>query len=186
MELEAEPGGDGAGATDLPILTMRRGDFTITTDPRRLDLDAVHAALDRSYWAAGIPRDVVARSIRGSLCFGLYDGGGRQVGFARLVTDHATFAYLADVYVLEECRGRGLGKWLVEVVLSYPTLAGLRRILLATRDAQTLYTRYGFTALPHPERVLQIHRPDIYRVGGAAAAPVHGAETGDSGSVGAE
>ncbi|UMG93952.1 GNAT family N-acetyltransferase [Nocardioides sp. TF02-7] len=138
----------------------------MSTDPADLDIDTVHANLTRSYWAAGITRDVVERSIRGSLCFGLYDDTGRQVGFARVVTDRATFAYLADVFVVEELRGRGLGAWLVEVVAAHPAVAGVRRFLLATEDAHGLYARFGFTPLDAPERFMQIHRPDVY-----AAAP---------------
>src|SRR5436309_2279559 len=104
----------------------RREEFTISTDPTRLDIDAIHQFLTRSYWAAGIPRAVVERSIRGSLCFGLY-AGQRQVGFARMITDSATYAYLSDVYVLEEFRGRGLAVWLMEVIMAHPDLKGLRR-----------------------------------------------------------
>ncbi len=139
----------------------RRGPYLISTDEQRLDLDVVHGYLSRSYWAAGIPREVVERSIRGSLCFGLYEGE-RQVGFARVITDEATFAYLGDVFVLEEHRGRGLGKWLVEVIASEPAFQGLRRFLLATRDAHGLYAKLGFTPLTAPEMFMEIRRPDVY------------------------
>jgi GNAT superfamily N-acetyltransferase len=114
-----------------------------------LDLEVVHGFLRRSYWAAGVPENVVRRSIENSLCFGVYRGE-EQAGFARVVTDRATFAYLADVFVLEEHRGRGIGKWLVEVILSHPDLQGLRRWMLATRDAHDLYRRYAFTELARP------------------------------------
>jgi GNAT superfamily N-acetyltransferase len=140
-----------------------RGGYTISTDPDRFDLGAIHAYLTRSYWAAGVPPDVVSRSIAGSLCFGLFDEQGRQAGLARVVTDRATFAYLCDVYVLEDHRGRGLGKWLMEVVLAHEAVQGLRRFALATRDAHELYARFGFEPLAEPARHMEIRRPDIYR-----------------------
>jgi GNAT superfamily N-acetyltransferase len=127
----------------------RRDGYLISTDASMLDLEVVHAYLSRSYWAAGVPEDVVRRSIENSLCFGVYRGE-EQAGFARVVTDRATFAYLADVFVLEEHRGQGIGKWLVEVILSHPDLQGLRRWMLATRDAHDLYRRYAFTELARP------------------------------------
>ena len=143
----------------------RRGRYLISTDKERLDIGVVHGYLHRSYWAAGIPREVVERSIRGSLCFGLYEGE-KQVGFARVITDEATFAYLGDVFVLEEHRGRGLGKWLVEVITTAPALQGLRRLLLATRDAHGLYAKLGFTPLSAPEMFMEIRNPNVYRSGG--------------------
>lgn len=121
----------------------------ISTDASMLDLEVVHGYLSRSYWAAGVPEDVVRRSIENSLCFGVYRGE-EQAGFARVVTDRATFAYLADVFVLDEHRGQGIGKWLLEVILSHPDLQGLRRWMLATRDAHDLYRRYAFTELARP------------------------------------
>jgi GNAT superfamily N-acetyltransferase len=124
--------------------------YRISTDPSELDLGVVHGYLKESYWAAGVPEGVVRRSIEASLCFGIYRGE-EQVGFARVITDRATFAYLADVFVLEEHRRRGIGKWLVEAVLSHPDLQGLRRWMLATRDAHDLYRRYGFAELGRPE-----------------------------------
>ena len=127
----------------------RRDGYLISTDASMLDLEVVHGYLSRSYWAAGVPEDVVKRSIENSLCFGVYRGE-EQAGFARVVTDRATFAYLADVFVLEEHRGQGIGKWLVEVILSHPDLQGLRRWMLATRDAHDLYRRYTFTELARP------------------------------------
>jgi N-acetylglutamate synthase-like GNAT family acetyltransferase len=139
----------------------RRGEYTISTDPARIDLDAVHAFLTASYWAKGIPRDVMAKSIAHSLAFGLYEGD-RQIGFARVVTDRATFAYLADVYVLEDHRGRGLGAWLIETVHAHPELQGLRRWVLLTRDAHALYRRAGWTAVAKPERYMERWAPDIY------------------------
>jgi GNAT superfamily N-acetyltransferase len=138
-----------------------RGHFRVSTDRRRLDLDVIHGFLSRSYWAEGIPRDVVERSIGNSLPFGVYDED-RQVGFARVVTDRATFAYVADVFVLEEYRGRGLSKWLMECILAHPELQELRRWQLSTRDAHGLYARYGFTA-PEPGNLMEIRRRDLYR-----------------------
>lgn len=145
-----------------PPLQWERDGYLVSTDPARLDLTAIHEYIARSYWAAGIPFATVARAVAHSLCFGMYRGTA-QVGFARTVTDCATFAYLADVYVLEAHRGRGLGKWLVECVRSHPDLQGLRRSMLATRDAQGLYLQFGYTALAHPERLMEIVRPDIYQ-----------------------
>ena len=132
-----------------------RGDYTISTDPRRLDLDVIHAFLTRSYWAAGRSRERVARSIAASLPFGLYGASG-QVGFARVVTDHVVIAYLADVFVLEAHRGKGLGKWLVEVATGAPELVRIRRWILGTRDAHGLYRQFGFTGPRHPERMMEI------------------------------
>jgi len=135
--------------------TWQRGDCTISTDPARLDLDLVHAWLSgESYWAQGRSRERVERSIAHSLNFGVYHGG-RQVGFARVVTDRATFAWLCDVFVVESERGRGLGKWLVDVVVAHPELQGMRRWMLATRDAHALYARSGFEPLREPPRWME-------------------------------
>jgi GNAT superfamily N-acetyltransferase len=136
--------------------------ITVDTDKRRLDVERIHAFLTTSYWAKGIPLDVVRRSIERSLCFGLYDGD-EQVGFARVVSDGATFAYLADVFVLDSHRGRGLGKLLVSEVLAHPELQGLRRWVLATRDAHALYAQHGFTPLSNPQRFMERHDPDVYQ-----------------------
>ena len=138
-----------------------RGEYVITSDPARLDIDIVHGFLTGSYWAAGIPREVVERSIKNSLNFGVY-AGGRQIGFARAVTDYATFAYLADVFVLEEFRGRGLSKWLMEVIMGHPQLQGLRRWHLVTRDAHGLYRKSGFTDLRNPSLHMEKWAPEIY------------------------
>jgi GNAT superfamily N-acetyltransferase len=142
-----------------------KGRFEISTDPARIDVDAVHAFITRSYWAAGIGRAIVARSIAGSLCFGLNDPTGGQAGFARLITDGVTFAYLADVYVLEEWRGLGLGKALTSAIVTHPVAANARRVLLATADAQSLYAQHGFKPLARPGNMMEISRPDIYRAG---------------------
>jgi GNAT superfamily N-acetyltransferase len=145
----------------------RRGAFTVSTDRSRLDLDAVHGFLAGSYWAAGIPREVVARSVAGSLCFGLYEeaagGAPVQIGFARAITDAATYAYLADVFVLDSHRGRGLGAWLMECVMAHPDLQGLRRWSLVTRDAHALYARFGFVIPRAPERYMEKVDADVYR-----------------------
>lgn len=137
--------------------------YEISTDPSRLQLDAIHAYLTRSYWSPGIPKEVVARAIANSMCFGIYLGvagapghGDTQVGFARVVTDKASFAYLADVYVLEEHRGQGLSKRLVEAVLGHPELQGMRRFLLATRDAHGLYAQFGFNPVARPQSLMEL------------------------------
>jgi GNAT superfamily N-acetyltransferase len=154
--------GPSAAAGD-PHEVGRRGDFVISTDPALLDVPLIHDFLaNRSYWAAGRPREVVRRSLDHSLCFGLYERG-RQVGLARVVTDRATFAWLCDVFILEAYRGRGLSKWLLECALGHPALQGLRRVLLGTRDAHGLYQRYGFTPLADPARFLEVFRPGVYQ-----------------------
>jgi GNAT superfamily N-acetyltransferase len=130
--------------------------YEISTDPERLDLDVIHGFLVDAYWSPGVTRDVVERSIAGSLCFGLYAPGGGQAGFARAVTDRATFAWIADVFVLSEHRGRGLGVWLMETMLAHPDLQGLRRVILATADAHGLYARFGFEPLVSPQRFLAV------------------------------
>ena len=145
---------------DLPY-ERRRDDTLVSTDRSRLDVDLVHRILSATYWAAGIPRDVVERSITGSIAFGLFEGQ-HQVGFARVITDLATYAYLADVFVLEECRGRGLGDWLVESILLHPQLQGLRRFSLFTRDAAPLYERHGFSAPTIPLGYMEIVNRDVY------------------------
>jgi GNAT superfamily N-acetyltransferase len=142
---------------------MTQGPYEISTDPARLDLEAVHAYLTRSYWSAGIPREVVERAAANSLCFGLYHPAAGQVGYARVVTDRASFAYLCDVYVLENHRGQGLSKWLMKTIVEHPDLQGLRRFMLATRDAHGLYAQHGFAPLASPDRVMEVLRPDVYR-----------------------
>lgn len=127
-----------------------------------MDLDVIHGYLVQSYWARGIPRDLVARAIAGSLPVGAFTRDGAQVGFARVITDTATFAYLADVFVLESHREKGLGRWLVESILAHPGLGGLRRWMLATQDAHELYRSYGFRPLANPDRFMEIHRPNPY------------------------
>jgi GNAT superfamily N-acetyltransferase len=142
-------------------LERERDGFTVSTDPSRLDLDVIHGYLTRSYWAAGIPRDFVERSIRNSLCFGVFGRHGEQVGFARVVTDLATFAYVADVFVLDAYRGRGLSKWLMESILDHPDLRDVRRWHLVTRDAHGLYARFGF-AEPQPGKHMEMVKVNPY------------------------
>lgn len=155
------------------MLRSYHSDYLITDDPARLDVDAVHAYLTRSYWAAGIPRDVVARAMANSLCIGIYapppfappvpmDVAGEQVGLVRVITDSATFAYLCDVYVLDEHRGRGLSKAAMELLATHPRLQGLRRLQLGTQDAHGLYARYGFKPLAYPERHMEKLNPLVY------------------------
>lgn len=149
---------------------MNTDGYSISDDPARLDLDVVHRYLStESYWAEGIPREVVARSVAGSLCFGVYlenggrVGAGEQVGFARVITDRATFAWLADVFVLPAHRGRGLSKQLLETILAHPDLQDLRRFALATKDAHTLYRQFGWTELAKPQSYMERRRNDAYQ-----------------------
>lgn len=139
----------------------RRDAFTVSTDPARLDLDMLHGYLSTSYWSKGIPRALLERSIRHALPFGVYEGG-RQVGFARVVTDFATVGYLADVFVLEPWRGRGLSRFLMECVVAHPDLQGFRRWILLTRDAHGLYGKFGFTPLAAPDRWMEKWVKDVY------------------------
>jgi GNAT superfamily N-acetyltransferase len=147
--------------SDTMTTLMRRGEYTITTDMNILDLEAIHDFLTHSYWSPGVPIEIVERAIANSLCFGLFHGQ-YQVGFARVITDKATFAYLADVYVLESHRGQGLSKWLLEVIQGHENLQGLRRFMLATRDAHGLYAQFGFAALANPSRMMEILNADAY------------------------
>ncbi|HVI07945.1 MAG TPA: GNAT family N-acetyltransferase [Candidatus Binatia bacterium] len=145
-------------------LERRRGEFLLSTDPERLDLDLIHGFLANSYWAKDIPREIVARSIEHSLCFGIYDGTGAQIGFARVISDFATFAYIGDVFILESHRGRGLSKWLMECIVQFPALQHLRRWVLLTRDAHALYAKSGFAPLKSPDRYMELHNPGIYEI----------------------
>lgn len=136
------------------IIETHRDHFTISTDPARLDIDAITDMLSSAYWAKGRTRDVIARYLPHSLTFGIYDGL-RQIGLARIVSDYTTFAWLCDVFIHEDYRSHGLGKWLMETIHSHPDLQGLRRWLLATRDAQGLYAQYGWKPLANPERWME-------------------------------
>lgn len=143
---------------------IEKDGYTISTDAAKLDLAVIHQYLSRdSYWAQNIPLEVVERSIANSFCFGVYHNS-QQVGFARLVTDKATFAYLADVFILPEHRGKGLSKWLLTVMHSHPEMQGLRRWLLGTKDAHDLYKQFGWVPLPEDmvPRFMQLHTPDVY------------------------
>ena len=151
----------GSGLDPETVREYHRGDFLVSTDRDRLDLDVVHGFLTNSYWAKGIPRKTVERSIHNSLCFGIYEGVA-QVGFARVVSDFATVAYLGDVFVTDSHRGRGLSKWLMECITQHPALQTLRRWILLTRDAHGLYAQFGFTPVQSPERFMEIHRLNVY------------------------
>jgi len=152
--------GPNAGEEGTAV-TEKAFDFCISTDRERLDLDLIHGFLTNSYWAKGIPREVVARSIENSLCFGVFTAG-KQVGFARVVTDYATYAYIGDVFVLGGYSGRGLGKRLMECIVQHPRLQGLRRWSLVTRDAHGLHAQFGFTPLAAPERYMELHDAQVY------------------------
>ena len=147
----------------MALFERRRPPFTISSDPARLDLDAIHAFLaQESYWAAGIEKERLARAIANSLCFGLYRER-EQIGFARVISDYATYAYLNDVYVLAPERGQGLASWLIESVLAHPELQDLQRFMLTTKDAQELYVRFGFRALVFPARHMERLAPGFYQ-----------------------
>lgn len=152
------------------IVEKERDGYDVSTDPASLDLGAVHAFLARSYWSPGIPREVVERAAAGWLCFGLHRGAA-QVGFARMITHGATFAYLWDVYLREEHRGQGRGRWLLDFVMRHPQLQGLRRMTLITRDAHGLYSPLGFAPLARPEGWMEKNVPDAYGTAGRTPAP---------------
>jgi GNAT superfamily N-acetyltransferase len=145
----------------MPVSNQFR-EYEISTKPERLDIAVIHAFLTQSYWSPGIPRAVVERAICNSLCFGVYRGA-EQIGFARVVTDKATFAYLADVFILEAHRGKGLSKWLMQIVKGHEDLQGLRRFMLGTKDAHDLYKQFEFSELANPSRMMEILKPDVYR-----------------------
>ena len=141
---------------------QRRGDYTVSTDPALLDLDAVYRYLSRAYWCEDIPRETLERAVRNSLCFSLFEGD-KQIGLTRVVTDYTTFAYLCDVYVLESHQAKGLGTWMIQCVRQHPELQGLRRWHLTTRDAHALYCKVGFVPLSKPERHMEVFTYDMYR-----------------------
>jgi N-acetylglutamate synthase-like GNAT family acetyltransferase len=145
-------------------MKVANGEYFISTDKSLLDIAFVHAYLTRSYWAEGIPYETVERSVNGAVCFGIYrEEDGKQIGFARLITDETTFAYLADVFIDEAYRGKGLSKWLMQVIMESDSVQGLRRFMLATRDAHGLYAQFGFSPLTHTDRWMHIHYPDRYK-----------------------
>ena len=147
---------------DIP-LTRTVGAYSVSDDPERLDLKAIHAYLRRAYWSEGIPFEVVERAVRGSLCIGAYEAAGAQVGLTRFISDYATFCYVCDVYVLEEHRGRGLSKAMMALAMSHPKLQGLRRWNLVTNDAHGLYSQFGFTPPARIERYMERLDADIYK-----------------------
>ncbi len=142
---------------------LQHNGYLVSDDPARIDADAVHAFLASSYWAQGIPRETVERSLKNSLCFGAYTEAREQVGLARVISDYATFGWLADVYILDAHRGHGLSKVLMRAVVSHPHLQGLRRFQLVTRDAHNLYAQFGFTPLTEPGIHMEKRDPDIYK-----------------------
>lgn len=164
MGVKSAHASDVESVMDQPaIVEHRREGFLISTDRKRVDIDVVHGFLTNCYWAKGIPRYIVARSIEHALCFGIYDAEGAQVGFARVISDFATIAYVGDVFVLETHRGRGLGEWLMQCIVAHPELQGLRRWILTTRDAHGLYSQVGFTPVKWPERFMELFQADVYR-----------------------
>ncbi|MBA9079286.1 GNAT family N-acetyltransferase [Rufibacter quisquiliarum] len=145
--------------TPAPIANEQS--YLLSFDKELLQLEVIHGFLSQTYWSPGIPKETVARAVEHSLCVGVYFEG-RQAGFARLVTDYTTFAYLCDVFVLEEHQRKGLAKWMVQALQAHPELQGLRRWMLATADAHALYAQCGFTPLTQPERFMQVHQPTMY------------------------
>ena len=145
----------------MEIYDVISGEYLISTNKALLDFGVIHGFLSRSYWSPGISPDIVKRAAENSVTFGVYHGN-RQVGYARVISDLTTFAYLADVFIVEEERGRGLSKWLVQTILQAPVLQGLRRWMLATKDAHGLYVQQGFIPLEDPTIFMQISKPDIY------------------------
>lgn len=146
----------------MKVESFIKDNYLISTDKSKLDITVIHGFLSTSYWAEEIPVEIVRKAIENSLCFGVYDGE-KQVGFARVITDYATFGYLADVFIVESERGKGLSKWLVECILMHPQLQGLRNFCLMTQDAHTLYARYGFKNIPKPENFMAKKIDGIYK-----------------------
>lgn len=140
----------------------KKGDYIISTEKSKIDVEEVHRFLSHSYWAENVPKNIVQKSIDNSFCFGVYHHD-KQAGFARVISDFATFAYLADVFILPNDRGKGLSKWLMQIIIDHPKLQGLRRFTLATRDAHKLYLQFGFTALDKPDRWMQRHNSYVYK-----------------------
>lgn len=146
----------------MEVLTEHRADYTISTDYSKLDLPFIHGFLSReAYWSKNIPYEVVQTAARNSLNFGVYHKN-RQIGYARVITDYATIAYLGDVFVIQEFRGQGISKWMLENVMKHPSLQGLRRWILLTSDAHELYKKYGWTEIASPEKWMEKHDPGAY------------------------
>jgi len=137
--------------------------YKASSDFKDMDLMVIHSFISNSYWAKGIPLKTMEKAINNSLCFGIFTESGDQVAFARMVTDSATFAYLADFFVAKEHRGKGLSKWLMSIIIEYPDLQGIRRMALATSDAHSLYEQFGFKSLSSPESFMELHQPDVYK-----------------------
>ena len=137
--------------------------YKISSETNDMDVSVIHGYISRSYWAKNIPLNTMETAINNSLCFGVFTESGNQVAFARMVTDTATFAYLADVFVLEEHRGKGISKWIMKNIIEHPKLQGIRRMTLATSDAHTLYEQFGFKALNSPESFMELHQPEVYK-----------------------
>lgn len=137
------------------IINYTKGGFTVTTDKEKIEIDILHNFLNQSYWANGRTKQTIITSIENSLCFSMFKGE-KQIGFARVITDYSTFAYLCDVYIEEDYRGNGLGIWMLECILNYPNLLDLKKWLLATRDAHELYRKFGFYSLSNPEKYMEI------------------------------
>jgi N-acetylglutamate synthase-like GNAT family acetyltransferase len=146
----------------MEIESYSENNLIISTDKSKLDLSVIHGFLRTSYWAEDIPLDIVKNAIANSLCFGIYKEN-KQIGFARVISDYTTFAYLADVFIIEEERGKGLSKWLMECILMHSQLQGLRNFCLMTKDAQSLYERFGFKNIPRPENFMAKKIEDIYK-----------------------
>ncbi|TQV78404.1 GNAT family N-acetyltransferase [Denitrobaculum tricleocarpae] len=143
-------------------MDWQKENYRLTTDTARFDMEVLFRFIsEESYWARGMARETFERAVRHSVCFGLFDGD-RQIGFGRVVSDFASVAYLKDVFILEDCRGRGLSKWMMECILSHPDLQVIRRWLLVTADAQELYKKFGFTPLKVPEKFMELHNPQVY------------------------
>jgi len=147
---------------------MSQPEYSISTDRSRFDLELIYKFLTNCYWAKGVPRHIVQRSIENSLCFGVFTGN-RQVGFARVVTDYATYVYMGDVFIIESHRGQGLSKRLIKTIMKHPQLQGLRRWSLVTRDAHGLYEQFGFTPLADPAKYMELHNADVYKRPGRKA-----------------
>ncbi len=137
--------------------------YKVSSNRKDMDVTVIHGYISRSYWAKNIPIHTMKKAINNSLCFGVFSNSGQQVAFARMVTDCATFAYLADVFVLSEHRGKGISKWLMKIILNDPNLRGIRRMVLATSDAHGLYEQFGFKSLSSAESFMELHQPDVYK-----------------------
>ena len=144
-------------------MDFKKTGYSISTDKSKLDFEVIHQFLTQSYWSKNIPLELVKKAAANSLCFGVYYNE-TQIGYARIISDTTSFAYLADVFIVEEHRGKGLSKWLMQYIIDHPDLQGLRRWMLGTRDAHELYKKFGFKAMAAPDRFMELHFPNVYRV----------------------